>query len=108
MWGTLTPVAIVTWRVVMVDSWVRDWTSICPYRHVERGKSRHLGRIYSRWTASGVACHNGNELRVLRARKLLSSGRGSATILPIIEDAGVTQLVEYLLPKQAVVGSSPI
>jgi hypothetical protein len=33
---------------------------------------------------------------------------GGATMLPTIEDAGVTQLVEYLLPKQAVVGSSPI
>ena len=26
----------------------------------------------------------------------------------IVPSAGVTQLVEYLLPKQAVVGSSPI
>ena len=39
---------------------------------------------------------------------VLPGGPWFATMLPTIEHAGVTQLVEYLLPKQALVGSSPI
>ena len=46
--------------------------------------------------------------RLAHAQNLLPIARGDATMWPTIEDAGVTQLVEYLLPKQAVVGSSPI
>ena len=97
---------LVTRCVVMMASSGR-YEGICQYGPVEAGKSCHVGRKCSRW-ASVLQFVIIDWLRVLLARNLLPNARGGATMCPTIEDAGVTQLVEYLLPKQAVVGSSPI
>lgn len=60
---------------------------------------------YIFWSAP-QPCH----LRTERLPLLLAGRRFTAKVynLRATEHAGVTQLVEYLLPKQAVVGSSPI